>query len=366
MNPTNIVSIYPSDQRAKIARRSFLTNMLRSLAYLQLCYNKAVDPEDRINIDLSAAFAGKEKRHHLAPELFFTHDSLLIAIRQQAPELAKSILLNLSEWLDQFCEEPSSKQPEIKSLGNSDWEQFVCAETRQLLLADLGEDCEMHALSDESIQEQRQYIYDALNLVSDLFPNMQSEIHVFLNKIKVFGGKRAMGITDVRMFGCMFIRQPRDTIDPKLYYCEHIVHEVSHMYLNAAMSLDPLVLNPREAKYKSPIRPDPRPMLGVYHATFVTSRIVQMFDLLAEHNPTEDVLVHLQQQNNELKSGIREVQLHGDLTSSGSSIIQEASDVSERVEDRAYWSKFNKAKKRKHRFGSRDYYDVETSAGLGA
>jgi HEXXH motif-containing protein len=50
------------------------------------------------------------------------------------------------------------------------------------------------------------------------------------------------------------------------------VHEAAHTLLTALAVEEPLVKNPRGARYRSPVRTDPRPMEGIYHATFVLAR----------------------------------------------------------------------------------------------
>ena len=53
---------------------------------------------------------------------------------------------------------------------------------------------------------------------------------------------------------------------------ETLVHEAAHTLLTALAREEPLVRNPRSARYQAPVRRDPRPMEGIYHATFVLSR----------------------------------------------------------------------------------------------
>jgi HEXXH motif-containing protein len=50
--------------------------------------------------------------------------------------------------------------------------------------------------------------------------------------------------------------------DP-LTMTEAVVHEAQHNKLNAVLSVDPLLENLPEERYRSPVRPDPRPLLGV-------------------------------------------------------------------------------------------------------
>ncbi len=52
-----------------------------------------------------------------------------------------------------------------------------------------------------------------------------------------------------------------------------LLHETAHQLL-FGLSLDqPVVENDVEERYASPLRPDPRPMDGIFHATFVCARM---------------------------------------------------------------------------------------------
>ena len=63
---------------------------------------------------------------------------------------------------------------------------------------------------------------------------------------------------------------------------ETLAHEAAHSLLFGIQISGPLVLNPDDARFASPLRVDLRPMDGVYHATFVSARMhFAMQELLA-------------------------------------------------------------------------------------
>jgi HEXXH motif-containing protein len=63
---------------------------------------------------------------------------------------------------------------------------------------------------------------------------------------------------------------------------ESLAHEAAHSLLFGIQASGELVLNPDEERFASPLRVDPRPMDGVYHATFVSARMhFAMTELLA-------------------------------------------------------------------------------------
>ncbi len=73
-----------------------------------------------------------------------------------------------------------------------------------------------------------------------------------------------------------------------------LVHEGAHMQLFAIARDEPLVLNPNEDLFFSPVRPDLRPMDGIFHAAFVAarealadSRLLEWDDRTGEMNADE-------------------------------------------------------------------------------
>lgn len=48
---------------------------------------------------------------------------------------------------------------------------------------------------------------------------------------------------------------------------------------------EPLVRNPNSERFASPLRSDPRPMDGVFHATFVCARLYLLYRRLLERRP---------------------------------------------------------------------------------
>ncbi|PRA80176.1 hypothetical protein CQ054_21305 [Ochrobactrum sp. MYb29] len=343
----NLISTFPSKERAALARQNFYFKVISSLAYLvSVASPKRPMPAllHLVKVPLGAVA--------LAPRLFFLHDSLLLAMRQQDRLKVANLVVSINEFAETVQDQKKLSVIEIKSVGKTDWEEFIIANSQTL-----GEEYfrippVISAISDVVLAEQKEALKNSIKLIEDHFSDMYLEMSGLLSNIRLFQGSVMMGITDVRMFGCLFIRVPRPEVDAQLYYAEHLTHEVSHMYLNAAMSIDPILLNDRSELFSSPLRPDPRPMIGVFHATFVTARIVQLFiALTSDRSTSEEAKVYLYQQLDELKAGIDEVARHAKLTSVGSELLQEFTIIAEKAEGLSFWNRFDRAHNSLHRFG---------------
>lgn len=348
-NSRPFISSLPSKKNAILARAQFFSTTIGSLAYLKGVYEEKFGSLD---FTLEPLLYARRNASMLDPNLFFLHDGILMSMRNQEINRTRYLFGLLANQVKEFHDAGEARVlPTVESIGGSEWERSVVNETVRTVQDDLGRQAELRPVSDGAAKAEYANIRLALDAIKQHFPEMSEEIAVFLNCIRVFEGRITMGITDVRMFGCMFARTPREDVNPALYYGEHICHEVSHMYLNAAMSIDPIVLNSRDERHKSPIRPDPRPMIGVFHATFVTSRIVQFFDRLSAAHVTEERLVHLEQQLTELADGIDEIEKHGRLTAAGEILLKEFRQVHSNALGKPYWSDYVFDQPREHRFG---------------
>lgn len=117
---------------------------------------------------------------------------------------------------------------------------------------------------------------DAFGLMDIGAPEVSGEIRSLLAEV-VFAtggvGDNLMfhGISSFYLWGTVILNAEghKTTLD----VVQTLAHESSHMHLFAVALDSPLVRNPEDERYHSPLRVDPRPMDGIYHATYVTARM---------------------------------------------------------------------------------------------
>ncbi|MDZ4094031.1 MAG: HEXXH motif-containing putative peptide modification protein, partial [Paracoccaceae bacterium] len=88
------------------------------------------------------------------------------------------------------------------------------------------------------------------------------------------------GASHYQFWGLLALN-PRHHRTP-LAVVEVLAHEAAHALLFGLTIEEPLVLNPDSETYASPLRRDPRPMDGIYHATFVSARMAWAMEHLAK------------------------------------------------------------------------------------
>jgi HEXXH motif-containing protein len=118
---------------------------------------------------------------------------------------------------------------------------------------------------------------------------------------------------------------------PPVLMAETLAHEGAHSFLFGHTIEEPLVRNPDDQLYKSPLRYDPRPMDGIYHATFVTARMHYAMDRLIRSDmlsPDDRDIAMTRRAADAaaFRDGFAVVTEHGDLSPAGAQLMKAASD----------------------------------------
>lgn len=134
----------------------------------------------------------------------------------------------------------------------------------------------------DAVPHARQAIEDALDLVRAAAPHSWAVLSgTACEIIAAHGVARGSmtfdGCSSLERFGSILVNMNRKRT--ALTLAETLVHENAHSLLFALSCHDHRVLNPATEVYQSPLRIDPRPVDGIYHAVFVLAR---MHDFLVE------------------------------------------------------------------------------------
>ena len=115
--------------------------------------------------------------------------------------------------------------------------------------------------------------------------------------------------------------------------------------------IDPLILNLPDELYKSPLRTDPRPMIGVFHATYVSAKIAQVFLNIYNAIDDRELLHPLAENLDEAIRGILEIEKHAKLTENGQLLVDNINEFIELAKSLPDWKKYDFKTQRIHRFG---------------
>lgn len=262
---------------------------------------------------------------------FFTYAQLVLAIINQDNQEAIN-------FLNQLCSEnplPENDSEPCRILSFSD---PVHLPNHSIYLAAMDTDPNitfyMGAPTKELADEFIQRVQSGYRLMKKAMPELAHEFKVLVSDIVVVVGDdnatyQFDGGSSYFLWGAMFLNA--NSHQNEIMMLEVLVHECAHILLYACASEEALVENPDEELYPSPLRHDPRPMDGIYHATFVSARMHWAMQKLIDSGylSESDKKIAIQarnQDNNNFWLGYKVVCEHGRLTKTGQEIMNAAAD----------------------------------------
>ena len=118
-------------------------------------------------------------------------------------------------------------------------------------------------------------IPEALSLLDQANPALAAEVRALI--VLVIGSAPLTrevsfgGVTSLTLWGAVTLNT--EVHRTPLEIADGLVHEGAHTLLFGYAVDERLVRNPDSERFSSPLRSDPRPMDGVFHATFVCARL---------------------------------------------------------------------------------------------
>ncbi|MGR3323429.1 MAG: aKG-HExxH-type peptide beta-hydroxylase [Pseudooceanicola sp.] len=172
----------------------------------------------------------------------------------------------------------------------------------------------------------------AFDLLGRALPALHDEIRAIVRRViaaQAPAGARTQfdGASHYQFWGLLFLNP--NFHETPLKMVEVLAHESAHSLLFGLTVDETLVLNPDEELYPSPLRADPRPMDGIYHATFVSARMAWAMEGMAASGLLSDsdraeALEAARQDRENFAAGIGVVDAHGQLSATGRSVIEGA------------------------------------------
>jgi HEXXH motif-containing protein len=148
----------------------------------------------------------------------------------------------------------------------------------------------MTRATDDEFARTRSQIEVAMDLLREAAPELHQEIEIIVRDIILSrpDGTNLInysGASSFALWGGLTINAETQREWAQLY--RQIVHEAGHNLLFGIARDQPLVMDDPSERRPSPIRADPRPMDGIFHAAFVSAREAYAFEaLLSRHDET--------------------------------------------------------------------------------
>lgn len=126
---------------------------------------------------------------------------------------------------------------------------------------------------------------DGFRLMSTAVPELAAEFNVLVSDVVVVVGDPEAeyqfdGGSSYMLWGGLFLNAASH--ENEVAMVEVMAHESAHILLYGCAAEEVLVENDDDELYSSPLRLDPRPMDGIFHATFVSARMHWAMSKLAQ------------------------------------------------------------------------------------
>lgn len=218
----------------------------------------------------------------------------------------------------------------IESGGRVDAEAFGWY--YNLVMALLNSDVDQSLNLLNKLQVARQFVdrFDrGMALLRRAAPELASEVDAIVHEVVPVVGDLSKpmqidGGSHYQLWGALFLNTQFHPTDEAMV--EVIAHESAHSLLFGFCSHEPLTRNDDAARNSSPLRPDPRPMDGIHHATFVSARMYWVTDRMLEAGVIDPerrdaVRAARDLDKHNFAAGLSVVRQHADLTNLGREIM---------------------------------------------
>ncbi|WP_433654069.1 aKG-HExxH-type peptide beta-hydroxylase [Nocardia sp. CA-128927] len=159
-----------------------------------------------------------------------------------------------------------------------------------------------------------------LTQLTECWPEAAAELLRYVRVIVPFDSELLLGWATPLFQGAVFVRSAPDDL---LFTFERLVHEAAHLRLFAIQHTGKLHNDPPDTRLVSVARPDPRPVIGVYHASFVYARLCEAFAKAIDHGADERWSARLDTLLLRFRSLSRALHEGATLTPLGESILAE-------------------------------------------
>ena len=302
------------------AMREDLADSLQRLGALAA----SVLPAD---VDMSSAL-GQMRDHRAAPGLFARYYDLVFALQRHDHASAADLWREIA-GLATEPERLNILPCERGHLGD-DSERF----SRLLALGDGGGS--MFAPPPEAAHRfYESNARDALSLLARVDAEWSGEVDALVSLVVTAlpaegAPRRFANMSSFMTWGAIFTNVGLDR--SRLQVLASLVHEASHLALFGLSRREALVDNPASEKRLSPLRHDPRPVDGVFHATWISARLARLYQMLAcagaELTAEEMATVRRQVAGfrRRFQEGHEVIASYAALTPLGRRLIEEAAD----------------------------------------
>lgn len=316
---TQLSRALPVEGRALELRTQFNASLLASIRYLlDACievipaelFSRVVQKLEALEIDLK-----------LSGLLSILHQDFYNAIDCQDVKAINTVVTRLHE--DNYYIEKT----DIVSF--SDLSKYY-SPLIQTKFSEIEREVNFCYLSPEEFEKAKSVIKKALSIYKVTFPDFFKEYEELVSEVLILKAEGLKNGSSSDTFG-MIYKSSLFNSEKVTDALDFIVHEQAHLYVHLLNQDDPILLNPHE-RFEAPLRNEKRPLMGIYHATFVLSRMQHVLnEALSRNVLPESEMAYCKEQviyyKKRFQLGLEILKKHAQMTPLGEMLITSASKL---------------------------------------
>lgn len=296
--------------------------------------DEALDLPEGPETDLAAVARHLDAGGALQPEAYGHYYALIRALQGERPDSAMAHIRHLAA---------SPRDPDagitIRLLGTGDFTRPELRAAKANFTSESLRPEQLRPIPAAAALRVRRALRGAMDIIRAHAPASWSDFSRITTEIIAASGSMRDGMTfdgcsSLERYGSILVNMRRNRTP--LVLAETLVHESAHSLLFALSCDEHRVLNPPSERYKSPLRIDPRPLDGIFHAAFVLAR---MHGFLAEIAESGSAPAPMRAEARKLAVRRRENFLdgygvlagHARFTETGRALIEDARERVERA-----------------------------------
>lgn len=211
-----------------------------------------------------------EKHPHLLFLFTLWNDQLVKAVETENEER----FYELARWrisLEPLSVATTTTEQLIFSFNDAIIPPCLEKSCKHYLVSEFAEKASVNAVLPEHFKQTQHNLNQALNLIKAVDQDYYQESLNLTSGYLIVNSKRFIAGSSFPLLSLITLADTHDTF----WLADYVVHESAHQYLYYLMQQDRICSG--EGLYTSPLRKDPRPIEGIYHAVFVLARLVDFF-----------------------------------------------------------------------------------------
>lgn len=316
----DLSDILPCSKRIICLKESFKDSLFISLKHLLEVSQEVIDT--KLFQEVNSKFDALSSQSDVSGLLYAYNYEIIKSIKSNNIFHVKSLFESISKK-NFIIDEKFILYNDLNLIEKNILKEICSFEIRKLVT--------FSEINISDFENTKNFINQGLCVLSTSLPDWYEEIHLLVNEFLILNVKNLRAGSSFDLFGLIYINSNYKT----KYLTDiisFIVHESAHLYIFLLSLKDSLVLNSPNERYqpsseKNILRLDKRPLIGIFHATFVLTRMIYVLEILLLNKKIPELEIShcknlIEKYKNRFLWSCETLHNHGKMTDLGHRIIK--------------------------------------------